>query len=139
MYFPKYILTYSVRALTLIISFVFLSACSGSASENSATAAAQGCTGSGTATETYTISWNQITDNSGLIDGFKVYFGSNTLITKQNSAGDFSVSGTAAENSWPFTPSSYGLQKCTTYNFAVASLNNLEESQLSETVSILIE
>lgn len=121
----------------LLISIIpIIYGCTGSSSDDTASLT---CTGSGIATASYTINWDPMSDNSNLITGFKVYFGTDSLITKQNAIDSYSVSGTAAQNSWLFTPSDFGLQKCTTYNFAVASLGSLDESQLSNSISILIE
>lgn len=121
----------------LLISIIpIIYGCTGSSSDDTASLT---CTGSGIATASYTINWDPMSDNSNLITGFKVYFGTDSLITKQNAIDSYSVSGTAAQNSWLFTPSDFGLQKCTTYNFAVASLGSFDESQLSNSISILIE
>lgn len=98
------------------------------------------CTATGTATASYVITWDDLVDPNNTISGYKVYYDTNSNVSKANAMGSFTLSGTASGNNYLFTPGTYNLQACTTYYFAVASVTiNADESQLSKTVSVLVE
>ena len=86
-----------------------------------------------TATSTYTVAWNAVTDLE--LTGYRVYYGTTTL-TKNSSRQDIGRNVT----SWQLNPVSLGYLPCTTVYVAVTALGSVKgESALSGQTSTSIE
>jgi len=88
-----------------------------------------------TSTATYTIEWDQL--NYAGLAGFKIYYGSNEALRKDNAIGSFEVSGDVASSN--FSPNEHGFLTCDLVYLAVTSTGDRDESLLSNTTLIIVE
>jgi len=86
------------------------------------------------ASSSHTINWDTVNDPD--IVGYRVYYGTNSPLTKSNSSSQ----DVGVVSSWDLTPSSYDFLPCNNVYVAVSSLGGTKgESSLSDSVSAVIE
>ena len=120
---------------------LLLAACTGSTESGKTDGGGGGGGGGGVtcavpSTSSYSIAWNAVDDAN--LNGYKIYYGTTSPLTKFNASGSVPIAWNMA--SATFVPATYDLTTCTRVYLAVTAVGSSKpESALSTVQSIVVE
>lgn len=122
------------KLLFTCLTSILIISCSGSSSTPIAGGGSCSVTAGLLTTSSYTISWNAVDPTD--LTGYKIYYGTNSPLTKYNALGSVSVGNTTSVT---FTPGNYNITTCAQAIVGVTSVGTRPESALSDTQIITVE